>query len=187
MNTWSELAASEMLTSWKRRLLSWPASARSTVLAVNTAYGLTSGHSVIKHPHCRVMCCVKGVSLQMSLPARACCGARNLGLWWDKRQDWWPTIITSNPTHLHYFPSLLWNSGHIAPQAYNLKSTEFRDLLPGIRGKGRAEGLPNFRDRDNACGSGSLWLPLNISPGPGVILEARRRGLVKCCSKPRCD
>lgn len=56
-----------------------------------------------------------------------------------------------NPTHINYFPSLLWSSGHITPQAYNLKSTEFRDLPPGIRDKGRAEGLPNFRYRERVA------------------------------------
>ena len=83
--------------------------------------------------------------LRMSLRARAYFGSKHLDLWWDKGKVWWPTIITSNSTHLHYFPSLLWNSGHITPQAYTLKSTEFRDLPPGIGDKGRAEGLPNFR------------------------------------------
>lgn len=62
-----------------------------------------------------------------------------------------PTI-TSNSTHLNYFPSLLWNSGYITPQSYNLQSTEFRDLPPGARDKSRAESLPNLRHREKAQG-----------------------------------
>lgn len=68
---------------------------------------------------------------------------------------------------------------------YNLKSTEFRDLPPGVRDKGRAEGLPNFRYRDNVaqdlCGC-HLKRPWDLD----FILEATSRGLVNCCSKLGC-
>ena len=101
---------------------------------------------------------------------------KNLGLWWDKHKDWWSTTITSSSTHLNYFPSLLWNSGHITPQAYNLKSTEFRDLPPDFRDKGRAEGLPNFRYKENVaqdlCGC-----HLKYSWDFDFILEAMSRGI----------
>lgn len=151
---------------------------------------LLNVYLVIKHAHCRITQCQKKKGTKTVCPYTYRCECayfinKNLGLWWDKHKDWWSTTITSSSTHLNYFPSLLWNSGHITPQAHNLKSTEFRDLPPDFRDKGRAEGLPNFRYKESVaqdlCGC-----HLQYSWDFDFILEAMSRGIVKCCSKPGC-
>lgn len=84
-----------------------------------------------------------------------------------------PITITSYSTHLNYFPSLLWNSGNIILRAYNLKSTEFMDLPPDVRYKGRAVSLPSFRYKEKSLRS--LMLSLKIF----LIFITEPSGMVK--------
>lgn len=93
-----------------------------------------------------------------------------------------PPITKAAQLTLTTFQAFFWNSGHITPQAHNLKSTEFRTCHLISWDKGRAEGLPNFRYKESVaqdlCGC-----HLQYSWDFDFILEAMRAeaAQVKCC------